>query len=229
MSRFLLGVLFVLALLAAVACQQHARTMKPLTPPEQETETRQLPASSSPQLKLLIAGATEQIGKTTGYDPSYQQIDYPGGDVPLATGVCSDVIIRAFRKAGIDLQKEIHEDMKDKFSAYPTRWGLSKPDANIDHRRVPNLATYFTREGKSLTTSGSSDNFLPGDVVTWDLGTGVDHVGMVVNVWYKPSKRYLVVHNIGGGARMEDVLFSWKITGHYRYFHEGTNGAVARP
>ena len=204
--------------LLSLSCRHQAFESRPRTPPPEQTETRPLPANSSPKLALLIAGTTEQIGKTTGYDPSYQSIDYPNGDVPIETGVCSDVIVRAFRKAGIDLQKDIHEDMKETFSAYPTRWGLSKPDANIDHRRVPNLATYFTREGKSLTTSGSSDNFLPGDIVTWNLGMGTDHVGMVVNIWYKPSKRYLVVHNIGGGVRMEDVLFSWKITGHYRYF-----------
>lgn len=206
------------ALLLNLSCRQQHFEVRPRTPPAEQTETRPLPANSSPQLALVMNGAEDQIGKTTGYDPSYQSIDYPNGDVPLETGVCSDVIIRAFRKAGIDLQKDIHEDMKENFSAYPTKWGLSKPDANIDHRRVPNLQTYFTRQGKSLSTGGSSDNFLPGDIVTWDLGTGVDHLGMVVNVWYKPSQRYLIVHNIGGGVRMEDVLLSWKITGHYRYF-----------
>jgi uncharacterized protein YijF (DUF1287 family) len=172
----------------------------------------------SPQLKLIIDGAVEQIGKTTSYDPSYQRIEYPNGDVPIETGVCSDVIVRAFRKGGIDLQKDLHEDMKGNFSAYPTRWGLKSPDANIDHRRVPNLQTYFGRKGKSLLTTSGSENFLPGDIVTWDLGGGVDHVGLVVNVWYKPTQRYLIVHNIGSGTLMEDVLFSWKITGHYRYF-----------
>ena len=206
-----------LALILAGACQeQHAA--KPLKPPEQQTETRALPANSSPQLNLVIDGATDQVGKTTGYDPSYQKLEYPNGDVPIETGVCSDVIVRAFRKSGIDLQKDLHEDMKENFSAYPTRWGLSGPDANIDHRRVPNLETYFTRKGKSLSTTGDAETFLPGDIVTWDLGTGQDHVGMVVNVWYKPSQRYLIVHNIGVGTRMEDVLFAWKITGHYRYF-----------
>jgi uncharacterized protein YijF (DUF1287 family) len=138
--------------------------------------------------------------------------------VPIETGVCSDVIVRAFRQGGIDLQKEVHDDMKDNFSAYPSKWGLNKPDANIDHRRVPNLMTYFTRRGKSLPTGGRSETFLPGDIVTWDLGLGTDHIGMVVNVWYKPSQRYLIVHNIGAGTRMEDALFAWKITGHYRYF-----------
>jgi uncharacterized protein YijF (DUF1287 family) len=213
-------VLLALAAFLSAACQQQiARTVKPLRPPEQQTETRDLPAKSSPNLKLVIDGATDQVGKTTGYDPSYQKIDYPNGDVPIETGVCSDVIVRAFRKAGIDLQKDVHEDMKDNFSAYPTRWGLKGADANIDHRRVPNLQTYFTRKGKSLSVGGSSETFLPGDIVTWDLGLGgTEHVGMVVNVWYKAEQRYLIVHNIGAGTRMEDVLFAWKITGHYRYF-----------
>ena len=212
-------ILLLVALLFSLSCErQVARTLKPLKPPEQETETRTLPANSSPNLKIVIDGAIDQVGKTTSYDPSYQKIDYPNGDVPIETGVCSDVIVRAFRKGGIDLQKDVHEDMKSNFSAYPTKWGLNGPDANIDHRRVPNLETYFTRKGKSLSTTGGSDRFLPGDVITWDLGTGQDHVGMVANVWYKPSQRYLIVHNIGAGTRMEDVLFAWKITGHYRYF-----------
>ncbi len=212
-------ILLLVALLFSLSCErQVARTLKPLKPPEQETETRTLPANSSPNLKIVIDGAIDQVGKTTSYDPSYQKIDYPNGDVPIETGVCSDVIVRAFRKGGIDLQKEVHDDMKSNFAAYPTKWGLNGPDANIDHRRVPNLETYFTRKGKSLSTTGGSDSFLPGDVITWDLGTGQDHVGMVANVWYKPSQRYLIVHNIGAGTRMEYVLFAWKITGHYRYF-----------
>lgn len=215
-SKWLL--LILISILAPACQQQVVRAVKPLKPPEQQTETRALPANSSPSLKLVIDGAIDQIGKTTSYDNSYQKIDYPNGDVPIETGVCSDVIVRAFRKAGIDLQKDVHEDMKSNFSDYPTRWGLKSPDANIDHRRVPNLQTYFTRKAKSLATTGASDTFMPGDIVTWDLGGGVDHVGMIVNVWYKPTQRYLVVHNIGAGTRMEDALFAWKITGHYRYF-----------
>jgi uncharacterized protein YijF (DUF1287 family) len=212
-------ILLTLAFLHSTAChQQVARAVKPLKPPEQQTEIRALPVNSSPNLKLVIDDAVEQVGKTTGYDASYQKVEYPNGDVPVETGVCSDVIVRAFRKSGIDLQKDVHEDMKDNFSAYPTRWGLKVTDANIDHRRVPNLQTYLTRKGKSLPTGGSSETFLPGDIVTWDLGGGIDHIGLVVNVWYKPAQRYLIVHNIGAGTRMEDVLFAWKITGHYRYF-----------
>jgi uncharacterized protein YijF (DUF1287 family) len=205
-------------LLFVVSCQRQVAHTRPLRPPEQQTEVHTLAANSSPALKAIIDGAVDQVGKTTSYDPSYQKIAYPNGDVPIETGVCSDVIVRAFRKGGIDLQKEVHDDMQSNFSAYPTRWGLKGPDANIDHRRVPNLETFFARKGKSLSTTGSADTFWPGDVITWDLGTGQDHVGMVTNVWYKPSQRYLIVHNIGAGTRLEDVLFAWKITGHYRYF-----------
>src|SRR5260370_26749873 len=177
----------------AMACQQQAaRVVSPLKPPEQQPEIRALPDNSSPQLKLVIDDAIDQVGKTTGYDPSYQKIEYPNGDVPIETGVCSDVIVRAFRQAGIDLQKDVHEDMKSNFSVYPTRWGLKSPDTNIDHRRVPNLQTYFTRKAKSLATMGDSETFLPGDIITWDLGGCVDHHGMVVNCWYKPSPRYLI-------------------------------------
>lgn len=214
------SILLALALLAGASCQrQAAGTSRPLRPPEQQTETVPLSAKSPPQLKLTIDDAVDQVGKTTSYDPSYQKIEYPNGDVPIETGVCSDVIVRAFRKGGVDLQKDLHEDMKSNFSAYPTRWGLKSTDTNIDHRRVPNLQTYFSRKGKSLSTDGGAETFLPGDIVTWDLQLGgTEHVGMVVNVWYKPTQRYLIVHNIGAGTRMEDVLFAWKITGHYRYF-----------
>jgi len=210
-------ILLAAVLLAASCRQQTARTGTPLRPPERDTEVHPLAPNSSPQLRLVIDGAVDQVGKTTNYDPSYQKIDYPNGDVPIETGVCSDVIVRAFRKANIDLQKDVHEDMQANFSAYPTRWGLKGPDANIDHRRVPNLMAYFSRHAKSLSRT-DGDTFLPGDIVTWDMGNGTDHVGMVVNVWYKPSQHYLIAHNIGAGTRMEDVLFAWKITGHYRYF-----------
>jgi len=159
-----------------------------------------------------------QAGVTTGYDPSYVKIDYPAGDVANETGVCSDVVVRAFRKAGIDLQKEVHEDMARAWSEYPKKWGAGGPDSNIDHRRVLNLMTYFNRQGKSVPISNNRDDYLPGDVVAWDLGGGLDHVGIVSNMWSESEKRCLVVHNIGTGARVEDVLFAWPIKGHYRYF-----------
>ena len=215
--NFLVAMVVSLAVVLSAACEQQvARSRPALRPPEQDTEIHALAPNGSFQLKLVIDGAIDQVGKTTSYDPSYQKIDYPNGDVPIETGVCSDVIVRAFRKANIDLQKDVHEDMQSNFSAYPTRWGLKAPDSNIDHRRVPNLMTYFSRHAKSISLT-DGDTFLPGDIVTWDMGNGTDHVGMVVNVWYKPSQHYLIVHNIGSGTRMEDVLFAWKITGHYRY------------
>ncbi len=140
--------------------------------------------------------------------------------MPPDTGVCTDEIIRSYRSVGIDLQKEVHEDMVQNFSAYPHswRWLLSRPDSNIDHRRVPNLMVFFKRKGQSLATSSRIEDYSPGDLVTWDLGGGVPHIGIVVDRKSPQTGRYMVVHNIGQGPKMEDVLFDWKITGHYRYF-----------
>jgi uncharacterized protein YijF (DUF1287 family) len=177
-----------------------------------------LPADAPKELKKFIDGAIAQVGVTRSYDPSYTKLDYPGGDVPANTGVCSDVLVRAFRQVGIDLQQEIHEDMEQAFSSYPTRWGLRRPDSNIDHRRVSNLTTYLTRQGKSVPITDNRDDYLPGDIVSWDLGGGIDHIGIVTDMWSDTEKRCLIVHNIGAGARVEDVLFAWRITGHYRYF-----------
>ena len=177
-----------------------------------------LPAKASPQLKQLLEAAIEQSKVTTGYDPAWVKIDYPNGDVPSDTGVCSDVVVRSFRKAGIDLQKEVHEDMTRAWSAYPKRWGASGTDTNIDHRRVLNLMTYFDRLGKSLPITNDRANYLPGDVVAWQLSDGVEHIGILTNLSSEPDKHYLIVHNIGMGARIEDVLLAWKVIGHYRYF-----------
>ncbi len=182
--------------------------------------TKPLPANASLQLKQLVEATIEQTKVTTGYDPAYVGIAYPGGDVPPETGVCSDVVVRAFRKTGIDLQKELHEDMARAWAAYPGKWGASRPDANIDHRRVLNLSTWFDRQKKSLAAGRNREDYLPGDIVTWDLGNGLDHIGVVVNIWSDTTKGYLIVHNIGAGARAEDVLLNWEITGHYRYFEK---------
>jgi len=166
----------------------------------------------------MLDGAIAQAGVTTSYDPSYVALAYPGGDVPEQTGVCSDVVVRAFRKAGIDLQKEIHEDMKAARSDYPTKWGATSLDANIDHRRVLNLMAYFRRKGKSLPISDSATDYQPGDIVAWDLTFGIDHIGIVTNMLSNSEDHYLIVHNIGAGTRVEDVLFDWTIKGHYRFF-----------
>jgi uncharacterized protein YijF (DUF1287 family) len=171
-------------------------------------------------LDKLVAAAIERTNHSVRYVSAYVHIAYPGGDVPADTGVCSDEIIRAYRAAGVDLQKEVHEDMMNNWLAYPSKakWHQAHPDPNIDHRRVPNLMVFFSREGESLPVSLRAVDYSPGDIVTWDLGGNVPHIGMVVNVKSAESRRFLIVHNIGQGPKMEDVLFSWKITGHYRYF-----------
>ena len=173
----------------------------------------------SPQVRKLLENAAEQIKTTRSYTQDYYQLSYPNGDPPVTTGACTDVVIRSFRNAGVDLQKEVHEDMAANFSAYPSKWGMRSTDKNIDHRRVPNLQTYFTRKGKSLRVTTDARDYRPGDVVSWDLnGNGMTHIGLVSNLWSERSGRYLIVHNIGGGVNAEDRLTDWKITGHYRYF-----------
>jgi uncharacterized protein len=181
-------------------------------------QTPARPSSGSAVLDKLVDAAIERTSHEVRYDPSYFVIDYPNGDVPTEVGVCTDEVIRSYRAVGVDLQKLVHEDMEKDFNAYPRTWGLKKTDKNIDHRRVPNLMTFFQRQGASLPVTADARDYKPGDVVTWDLGGGMTHIGLVVNV---PSDadaaRFQIVHNIGAGPKMEDVLFGWKITGHYRY------------
>ena len=170
-------------------------------------------------IRSVIENAIEQTKITLNYTQDYFEIKYPNGDVPIETGACTDVIIRGFRAAGVDLQKEVHEDMAANFAEYPTKWGLTKPDSNIDHRRVPNLQKFFTRKGRSIPISAKAADYKPGDVVTWDLdGKGMTHIGIVSNTINKRTGRRLIIHNIGGGTKAEDRLFEWKITGHFRYF-----------
>ena len=151
------------------------------------------------------------------YDPAYYSIPYPNGDVPAGRGVCTDVVIRAYRKLGIDLQKEVHEDMKANFSKYPNKWGLKKPDTNIDHRRVPNLMTFFSRKGTTKKITQDAADYVPGDIVTWVLPNNMTHIGLVVDKKSSDGKRYMIVHNIGLGQVVEDCLFRFTITGHYVY------------
>lgn len=151
------------------------------------------------------------------YTSGYFSIDYPNGDVPSDKGVCTDVIIRAYRKLGIDLQKEVHEDMKSNFDKYPRYWGLTRPDRNIDHRRVPNLMKFFSRYGTVKAITNKAEDYLPGDIVCWELRAGVTHIGIVVNKKSSDGKRYLIVHNIGRGQVLEDCLFDFIIIGHYQY------------
>lgn len=151
------------------------------------------------------------------YDPAYFSISYPNGDVPPGKGVCTDVVIRAYRKVGIDLQKELHEDIRDHFSLYPKNWGLRRPDRNIDHRRVPNLMIFFTRHGKVRPVTSEAGDYLPGDIVCWNLRPGITHIGIVVDKKSRDGKRHLIAHNIGGGQVLADCLFDFEIIGHYRY------------
>ena len=166
--------------------------------------------------KLSDAALSLTRDKVT-YDPAYYSIKYPNGDVAANKGVCTDVVIRAYRKLGIDLQKEVHEDMKKNFSKYPKKFGLKKTDTNIDHRRVPNLMVFFSRFGKSKSIETNASLYLPGDIVTWLLPGNLTHIGIVVNRKSADGKRYLIVHNIGGGQVIEDCLFKFTITGHYQY------------
>ncbi len=151
------------------------------------------------------------------YDPGYYNIEYPGGDVPQDKGVCTDVIIRAYRKLGIDLQKEVHEDMEANFDKYPKYWELTRPDKNIDHRRVPNLIFFFTRHGVVKPISDKSEDYVPGDIVCWNLGGEIMHIGIVVNKKSNDGKRYLIAHNIGRGQVLADCLFEFRIIGHFQY------------
>ncbi len=160
----------------------------------------------------IADAAAAQVGVTTAYDPAYVHLRYPGGDVPRDRGVCSDVIVRAFRAAGVDLQVAVHQDMAAHFAAYPKMWAMRGADANIDHRRVPNLMKFFERRGKSRSLR---DAYEPGDVVAWRLPNGLYHIGVVSRV--RGASDYLVVHNIGYGAKNEDVLRAWTIIGHYRW------------
>lgn len=165
----------------------------------------------------LSEAALKLTAQKVIYDPAYFTIPYPNGDVPANKGVCTDVVIRAYRTLSIDLQKEVHEDMKANFKKYPQKWGLKHPDKNIDHRRVPNLMTFFSRFGEIKKISDNAGDYQPGDIVCWNLGGEVTHIGLVVNQKSTDGKRYLIVHNIGAGQVLEDCLFSYKIIGHYSY------------
>lgn len=207
----------IISLVLIIACQTDLRSTAQTT----RTTVEQPKAAdiASDEIRKMLESATEQTKLTKSYDPNYVVIPYPNGDVPVETGVCSDVVIRAFRRAGVDLQKAVHEDMQSNFAAYPKKWSLKSPDANIDHRRVPNLQTFFTRRGKSLPITDDAADYQAGDVVAWDLnGKGLTHIGIVSNASAAATKRRLIIHNIGGGAQLEDRIFDWKIIGHYRYF-----------
>lgn len=165
----------------------------------------------------LAAAALERTRHNVVYDPAYRVIAYPGGDVAPDRGVCADEIIRAYRALGVDLQKLVHEDMAQHFNAYPHGWGLTSPDTNIDHRRVPNLEQFFSRKGAALLVKREAGDYKPGDVVTWRLDNRLPHIGIVTNRRNADGSRPLIVHNIGAGPQLEDVLFAFPLFGHYRF------------
>ena len=165
----------------------------------------------------LSTAAISIINPDIIYDPAYFSIQYPNGDIPIDRGVCTDVLIRAYRKLGIDLQKEVHEDMASAFEQYPKNWGLESTDKNIDHRRVPNLMTFFARKGLVKPLSNNPSDYVSGDVVCWNLGGGITHIGILISKKSIDNQRFMVVHNIGGGQVVEDILFNYKIIGHYSY------------
>lgn len=168
--------------------------------------------------RQLVAAAIDRANVHVRYVPDYVRIPYPGGDVPADTGTCTDEIIRVYRQVGIDLQREVHEDILRHPEEYPRKRSHNGGDSNIDHRRVPNLMVFFRRNGENLSTTTSASDYLPGDIVTWDLGHGQSHIGIVVDRKPLLFNRYKILHNIGEGPKIEDVLFDWRITGHYRYF-----------
>ena len=194
---------FLLIGLAFFTCSQNQKEVQPIVNAKTFEEK-------------LSNAAISIIDESIVYTPDYVSIKYPNGDVPAKTGVCSDVVIRAYRKLGIDLQKEVHEDMKANFSKYPTKWGLKKTDTNIDHRRVPNLEVFFERKGKKLPVSKNASDYKTGEMVTWMIGGKLPHIGIVT---HKKSSNGnpMIVHNVGGGQVAEDCLFSWEIVGHYLF------------
>jgi len=176
-------------------------------------------AGTIDKTQTLIAAAIAQTQDNVTYNGAYFKITYPMGDVPAQYGVCTDVVIRAYRKLGIDLQQLVHEDMRGNFLLYPAKknWSQTKTDSNIDHRRVPNLQTFFTRHGKKLIASNESQDYQAGDLVTWMLPGNLPHIGIVTDQRSADGLRPLIVHNIGAGPQLEDMLFDYTISGHYRY------------
>lgn len=175
-------------------------------------------AASAATTTGLVDAARSQVGVTLSYDPRYERLAYPGGDVPLERGVCTDVVVRAYRKLGADLQVLVHQDMKQAWDVYQKkgRWQMKAPDRNIDHRRVPNLATFFGRHGSSLPVSKDGGNYKPGDIVTWMLPGNLTHIG-IVSDRQAAGGVPLVIHNIGAGTKEENILFAYPVTGHYRW------------
>lgn len=178
-----------------------------------------LATSALADMEKVLQAAMASTKQNITYNGAWFKIDYPGGDIPAQFGVCTDVIVRSYRATGIDLQKEVHEDIRANFDQYPARriWNQTRPDTNIDHRRVPNLQAFFSRHGESLTPGKEGKDYQPGDMVTWMLPGNLPHIGFVSDELSADGERPLIIHNIGAGPKLEDMLFDYTITGQYRY------------
>jgi len=210
---------FILSLfLSFASCKKHETVSESTNFISKNQEISSIKKPNTFSEKLSNA-AIQIIDKEVIYTPNYVKIKYPNGDVPAKTGVCTDVIIRAYRKLNIDLQKEVHEDMVANFTKYPNlkKWGLKTTDKNIDHRRVPNLEVFFSRKGKTLSITQNANDYKTGEIVTWMINDKLPHIGIITHLKSKDGKRNLIVHNVGGGQVLEDCLFSYTIVGHFQY------------
>ncbi|MEM6710240.1 MAG: DUF1287 domain-containing protein [Pseudomonadota bacterium] len=209
-------IFFIFFLLALETLRSQALAAAATTPTDTDSDAVPIAISDSGATALAQA-ALARTELRVRYDGSYQILSYPFGDVAADVGVCTDLVIRAFRTLAVDLQQLVHEDMRDHFDAYPDHWGLDRPDPNIDHRRVPNLERFFQRHGQSLATTRDAELYEPGDIMTWRLNGSLPHIGIVSHRQAVGSERPLIIHNIGSGPEEEDVLFAYPIHGHYRY------------
>lgn len=209
--------LLISILFSLFSCKEYTKSDEIVFSNPKEIITDSILKKPNSFAEKLSNAAVSIIDKDIVYTPDYVAIKYPNGDVPAKTGVCTDVVIRAYRKLGIDLQREVHEDMKANFSKYPKTWGLTKTDTNIDHRRVPNLEVFFERKGEKLKVTQNASDYKTGELVTWMINGKLPHIGIVTHLKSADGKRNLIVHNVGGGQVLQDCLFSYEIVGHYRY------------
>ena len=214
--RLVAAMSFALSCVSTACSDSNAQAGSQARAPSSASAIRTTHAATTSHAVALATAARRQIGVTVGYDPAYVRLPYPGGDVPASRGVCTDVVIRALRTQRIDLQQRVHEDMRAHFAEYPQKWGLRGPDSNIDHRRVPNLQTWFQRQGWSLPVTSHAADYRTGDLVTWMLPGNLPHIGIVSDRRTMIGGTPLIIHNIGRGTREEDILFDHRITGHYR-------------
>ncbi len=209
--------LLFFSIITLFSCKEESKLTKIISSNQKEILQDSILKNPKSFAEKLSNAAISIIDDKIVYTPNYVSIKYPNGDVPAKTGVCTDVIVRTYRKLNIDLQKEVHEDMKANFSKYPKTWGLTKTDTNIDHRRVPNLEVFFERKGEKLKVTENASDYKTGELVTWMINGKLPHIGIVTHLKSEDGKRNLIVHNVGGGQVLQDCLFSYEIVGHYRF------------